>query len=158
MKSFRKSIYKDKLIKRLIDKEKAILGDTEKFIFIGFSMGGRYLIYVLEKYKIKTKFNIIFKSPMFMFKSKRSEDNLSQGDSLELAKYFENKFFLIYSKNDRFCVIQDGLGTYYTLKNEFNSIKLKIDNGYKHIVDYNCLELLRESLISELGFKPKTKF
>jgi len=150
--------YKDKLIKRIIDKEKAILGDTEKFIFVGFSMGGRYLIHVLEKYNIKTSFNVIFKSPIFMFKSKRSKDNLLGCESQELAKYFQNKFFLIYSKYDKFCIIQDGLKTYYILKNEFNSTKLRIDYGSKHIVDNNCIEFLKETLVSELVLKPKSKF
>lgn len=150
--------YKDKLIKSLIDREIGILGDTEKLIFIGFSMGGRYLIYVLEKYNLKTKFNITFKSPIFMFESKRLKDNSNLGDLSELAKYFENKFFLIYSKNDKFCKIQDGFRTFYTLKAEFISTKLRVDNGYKHVVDFNCIELLRETLVSELGLKQKSKF
>jgi len=151
-------INKDEVIKDIIHKEKVIIGGTEKFIFMGFSMGGRYLIYVLEKYNLKTKFNIIFKSPIFMYKSKKSEQNTDQMNSTETDKYFENSFFLIYSKNDKFCVLQDGLKSYFLLKNEFKSVKLKIDNGFKHIVDFNCLELLKETLVKELGLNQKNKF
>lgn len=149
---------KDKLIKDIIDREKNILGCLDKFIFIGFSMGGRYLIHVLEKHKIKTKFNLIFKSPIFMFKSRSREINIDKSCSKEDIEFFKNKFYVIYSKNDKFCNFQDGLKSYYLLKTVFNNTNLYIDNGTKHIVDYNCIELLRKTLVKELGLNPIYKF
>ena len=43
---------KDDLIKKLIQDEINILGSEEKLIFVGHSMGGRYILHIIEEMQI----------------------------------------------------------------------------------------------------------
>lgn len=151
---------KDILIKNLFDNEIKILKNTEKIIFIGFSMGGRYVLHTLEKFNIKIKFNLLFKSPIFIFKSKKKNENKINDNNIngDFCNYLNNKFYLIYSRNDKFCNFQDGIKSYHLLKDEFLEVNLKINNDQKHIVDYNCLEFLKDILLKELINIKQAKF
>lgn len=151
---FKTNQEKENLIKNFILTEAKNLGSEEQLIFIGFSMGGRYLVHILENLKIKTKFNMFFKSPIWYYDKKKG---LYQHNH-EYKKYFENKMYLIYSKNDKFAILREGFMTYYLVKEEFSFAKIKVDNGYKHIVDYNCLEFLKETLIKEIIIPAISKF
>jgi hypothetical protein len=161
----------DEIVKELINNEIKILGNQDKIIFCGFSMGGRYMTYVLENMNIKTKFNLIFKSPITIYNIK-NEKNYNTINKLSLREYnykslnkdilskgdyLKNKFYLLYSINDKLLNLNEGLLTYQMIKNEFYEVKMKIDNGRKHIVDYNCLEYLKEILIKEI-VNNKSKF
>jgi len=152
------NIKKDNLIKKLIEKEKQILKESENIIFIGFSMGGRYLIHILESLNLKTKFNLFFKSRVFYYKSKKLREKIMNEQKDNIQDFYENKFFAIYSKNDKFCILKDAISTYFLLNEEFKSVEVKIDNGYKHIVDYNCIEYLKNILLKELKINKKACF
>jgi hypothetical protein len=165
----------DDLVKNLIKKELNKLGNQDKLIFSGFSQGGRYLLYLLENLNIKPRFNITFKSPIFMYNIK-NENNLIKNkisfsfhlktwdykslnkDILNKGDFLRNKFYLFYSLNDKLLPFNEGLFTYSLIKNEFDLVKIKVDNGAKHSLDYNSLEYLKEILIKEIVNKNFTKF
>jgi hypothetical protein len=161
----------DDFVINLINKEIIKLGNQDKIIFCGFSMGGRYMTYVLENMNIKPKFNLLFKSPITIYNIK-NEKNFHIVNKLSLKEfkyksldknilrkgdYLKNKFYLLYSINDKLLSLPEGLLTYEMIKNEFYQVKMKIDNGKKHVVDYNCLEYLKEILLKEIVYN-KAKF
>jgi len=147
---------KDALIKDLFDNEKKILKDTEKIIFMGFSQGGRYILYFLERFNIKTKFNIFFKSFISLDNLRKKKENKidnksnNNDNAKDYSPYLSNKFYCIYSRNDKFCNLQDGLKNYFVFKNEFSEVNMRINNDHKHIMDYNCIEYLKDILLKEI--------
>jgi hypothetical protein len=161
----------DDLVKNLILKELKKLGNQDKLIFSGFSQGGRYILYLLENLNIKPIFNICFKSPIFMYNIK-NENNLIKNkislktwnykcqdmDLLNKGDFHRNKFYLFYSINDKLLPFNEGLFSYALIKNEFDLVKIKIDSGVKHSLDYNSLEYLKEILLREIIKKNTSKF
>ena len=160
----------DDFNKKLIEKEKKILGSQDRLIFCGFSQGGRYMVNLLENLNLKPKFNVIFKSPITIYNIKN--DNNKVGDRIVLKNwkyksldkeilkkgdFLKNKFYLLYSINDKLFTLPQGLLTYEMIKEEFTQVKIRFDNGKKHIVDYNSLEYLKEILLKEI-VNDKAKF
>jgi len=130
---------KNKQVIDLINKEIIKLGSSEDIIFCGFSMGGRYLLEILKLMKIKTKFNICFKSVIMAF-----ENPFSNFNSIEAKKFQENNFYLYYSLNDKIVIFNRCAQSVEHLKeNNFRNIKVKVDNRRKHVVDEKCLRYLR---------------
>jgi predicted esterase len=131
---------KDTEVIRMVKKEIEILGSSDKIFFVGFSMGGRYLVEILSLMKIHTKFNIIFKSVLLIY-----DNPYKLGDSSESQKFNENKFYLYYSRNDKIVPFNRGIQSISAMKaNGFKNIQVKIDNSQKHVVDYHCLIYLED--------------
>ena len=132
---------KDKIIINLINDEIKKLGSSENIILSGFSMGGRYLIEILTKMKIKTKINLVYKSVILKLENpyKYSDD--------EEKIINQNIFHCFYSKYDEVVDFQMFLNSYQILNREFENVNIKIDNGRHHILDFNCLEHMKNLLL-----------
>ena len=129
------NVENDNFIKELVRKELKILESSEKIIFCGFSQGGRYLLDILLSLKIKTMFNVIFKSAVSTQLTNIYKD---EKDSI----FNENKFYLYYSIHDKIVLFDNATKFIQLMKKEFKHIQIKIDNGNKHTIDYNCLSYL----------------
>lgn len=130
---------KDEEVDEYIRKEIKKLGSSEKLIFCGFSMGGSYLTLVLMRLKIKTMCNIIFKSIINL----NYFQNVKQEGNKDLSL---NKAYMLYSLNDKIVIFSRAVHTIMTAKKIFDQVEVKVDSGYKHTVDYNCLKYLERIL------------
>lgn len=120
---------KDEMIINLINKEiKKLNGCTQNIIFVGFSMGGRYLLKILNEMKIKTLFNLLIKTMV-----------------LDREEYFNrnNQIFMFFSRFDKIVGWENIGTTFNNLKSCFDNVRLKLDNGKKHSVDYVCMDYLQ---------------
>lgn len=139
-------------IVQLINKEIKILGGEDKIIFGGFSQGGQYLInFILDYTRIKSCFNIIFKSPLDQYKLaeiKNDKDKI----------FMDNFFFLFYSRLEKVVPFHYGIRTYQSLSSQFENVYVKFDNGKHHVLDNECLEYFEEVLNSFLKNKTLVKF
>lgn len=137
---------KDNLVIKLVKEEIKKLGKTEKIIFVGFSMGGRYLLHILTQMKIKTLFNLIFKTVVFLY-----ENPYLQLNNEEDKIFNQNNVHLYYSRFDK--IVQfDNIGkSFQIVKKAFTNTTIKIDNNKKHIVDFNCLEYFKRLLMQYLS-------
>lgn len=139
---------------KLISDEIKLLGSSEKIIFTGFSMGGRYLLELLTILKIKTLFNVAFKSMFTAYVNPHK-------DALE-SSFNENFFYLYYSLYDKTVIFNRALTAITTLKeNGLINVKVKIDSSKKHIVDKKCLVHLEDLLVRKIknnSFSGKSKF
>ena len=120
---------KDEMIKNLINKEIKKLNDcSQNIIFVGFSMGGRYLLKILNEMKIKTLFNLLLKTMV-----------LDQDEYVSK----NNQIFTLFSRYDKIVGWENIGKTYNNLKLSFENVRLKLDNGKKHSVDYVCMDYLQ---------------
>lgn len=143
---------RDKLVTGLISEEMKKLGGSEKIIMSGFSMGGRYLMEIITKMKIKTFFNVAFKSVIFSY------DNPKK---MIMDEFNENIFYLYYSLYDRIVLFNRGVYSISVLQNNgFRNIHVKVDKSKKHIVDNKCLEHLESLLLQNIkkNNNEKSKF
>lgn len=136
---------KDLLVKKLINKEIEKLGSAEAIIFAGFSMGGRYLLHILTEMKIKTKFNLIFKTVVFLY-----ENPYLETEKTEDKAFNENCFYCYYSRYDKIVQFENISKSFQTVKLGFKNTTIRIDNNKKHIMDFNCLEYLKRILLKHL--------
>ena len=136
---------KDLLVKRLVNKEIKKLGSSEKIIFAGFSMGGRYLLKILTEMKIKTMFNLIFKTVVFLY-----ENPYLTGESDEDKKFNDNNLHCYFSRYDKIVQFENISKSFQIVKKAFNKSTMRLDNNKKHIMDFNCLEYLRSLLMQYL--------
>jgi len=136
---------KDLLVKKLVSDEVKKLGSSEKIIFAGFSMGGRYLLKILTEMKIKTMFNIILKTVVFLY-----DNPYLNGESEEDRKFNDNNLHCYYSRYDKIVQFDNISKSFQILKRVFPKTTIRIDNNKKHIVDFNCLEYLRILLMQYL--------
>ena len=135
----------------MVSQEIEKLGSSEKIIFVGFSMGGRYLVEILTLMKIKTKFNIAFKSVLLIY-----DNPFKLGDTPESQHFKKNKFYLYYSRNEKVIPFNRGVQSISAMKaNGFQNIEVKIDNSKKHLVDIHCLIYLEEIFAKNFKCKPK---
>jgi predicted esterase len=120
---------KDEFITKLVLKEINLLGSSESIIFAGFSMGGRFLLHILSLLKIKTKFNLIFKTYFFGI--------LNDVKDNPYDDFNNNIFFMYYSINDKLVTFNTAVTSIELMKKEFKSenVHVKIDNTKKHIFD-----------------------
>jgi predicted esterase len=133
---------KDKLVTGLISEEIKKLGSSEKIIMSGFSMGGRYLMEIITKMKIKTLLNVAFKSILFAYENpfKMIKDDFN-----------ENSFYLYYSLYDKIVLYNRAVYSISVLqKNGFKNIHVKVDKSKKHVVDNKCLEHLESLLLQNI--------
>ena len=137
------NVEKDEQIISCIKKEIEKLGDTEKIILSGFSMGGRYLLEILNKLKIKTKFNIMFKTSLLLY-----ENPLKNEKDADMNK---NRFYVYFSANDKIANYTNSMRGINILYREFQNVKVKFDNGVtSHSVDYKCLAFLEQIFRKEI--------
>ncbi len=141
---------KDNLIMTLINDEINKLGNSNKIIFVGFSMGGRYLLHILTLMKIKTLFNLIFKTVVFLYENPYLLNN-SENDN----NFSKNNFHLYYSRYDKIVQFQNIGNSFQIVKKAFENSTIRLDNNKKHIVDYNCLEYFKKLLMHYLFQKEK---
>jgi hypothetical protein len=144
---------KDNFVVKLIRKEIKILGSEDKLIFSAFSMGGGYLLHMLELTMIKTRFNFIIKSPVGRF------GNLFKNLTREEEEKINSNFFhLILSYGDKVVPFEYAIQNYREFKKKFTNVTLKVDNGKRHVVDYNSLalfeDLIRKHCKEEVKFSP----
>jgi predicted esterase len=144
---------RDTIVKELVDKEITHLESSERVIFAGFSQGGTYLLHILTQMKVKTLFNVIFKSRFGSYK------NPYEGDgSLEAVKFNLNKFYCYFSRNEKVVTFDHVVKSILTLRKYFKNVEVKIDNSLKHVVDYNCLAYLDKIIVKHLYKYRITKF
>ena len=145
---------KDNFIIDLIRKEINYLeGDTQKLIFAGFSMGGRYALHILTKMKIKVAFIAIFKSSVVSY-----DNPWSDLQDKESVNFMQNQFHLYISLNDKVINLPRSFLTLDTFKRCKFKFTVKVDNKIKHKIDLECLDYL-ESLIFNYFYKNlKPKF
>jgi predicted esterase len=144
---------RDTIIKELVSKEIDYLETSERIIFAGFSQGGTYLLHILTEMKIKTLFNVIFKSRFSSYK------NPFEGqESFEEAKFNSNVFYCFFSRNEKVITFDTAVKSIRTLKRNFTNVNIKIDNSSKHVVDYNCLSYLDKIIVKYLYKHRITKF
>lgn len=136
---------KDLLVKKLVNEEIKKLGSSEKIIFAGFSMGGRYLLKILTEMKIKTMFNLIFKTYFFLY-----ENPYLNGETEEDNKFNHNNLHCYYSRYDKIVQFENISKSFQIVKKAFKNTTMRLDNNKKHIVDFNCLEYLRSLLMQYL--------
>lgn len=135
----------------LITKEIKEIG-AEKIIFGAFSQGGLYLSkFILDSLKIKTCFNVIFKSPIVFY-----QNSVKENDKQFL--FNSNHFHLFYSRLDKVVSFDMAVNSYRKFKSQFNNVFVKYDNSNHHVVDYACLEYLEELILSYLKDKELTRF
>jgi predicted esterase len=135
----------DNKVVNLIKKEIKKLKSSERIIMSGFSMGGRYLLEILSMMKIKTKFNILFKTMVLQY-----ENKLKNIDTEEAKAFNENKFYIYISTGDKVVPITHTLNSVRIMKNEFKYVQAKTDNGKKHTVDFMALSYFEKVLMSNL--------
>lgn len=136
------NVEKDEKIIQMVRYEIEKLGSSEKIIFSGFSMGGNYLLEILTKMNIKTKFNLMFKTNMVLYKKPVGE---------EYSEFSKNKFYFYFSANDKIVNYTRSIDSIRILKREFGDVKVKFDNGVtSHTVDYKCLAFLEQILSREI--------
>jgi predicted esterase len=141
---------KDKHIIDLINKEINKLKTSERIIFGGFSMGGRYFLEILNTMKIKTKFNIIFKTGIHIYENKMKNLN-----SVEANLFNENKFYLYYSTAENVITFKIGINSIKFIKDNFKNVEIKFDNGNKHVLDFMALTFFETILNKNLIIKNK---
>jgi len=129
---------KDALVIKLVNEEIKKLGSSEKIIFSGFSMGGRYMLYIITQMKIKTLFNVIFKTVIFLYENPYL-NNVFEDDKI----FNENKMYLYYSRYDKIVQYENIIKSFQITSKAFKNSTIRIDNNKKHILDFNCLEYLR---------------
>lgn len=139
------NLEKDLLVKKLVIDEIKKLGSSEKIIFAGFSMGGRYLLKILTEMKIKTMFNIIFKTVIFLY-----DNPYLDGKTEEDRKFNDNNVHCYYSRYDKIVQFENISKSFQIVKKAFKNTTMRLDNNKKHIVDFNCLEYLRSLLMQYL--------
>jgi hypothetical protein len=135
---------KDEHIISLVNKEiKKFGGDTERVIFSGFSMGGKYLLNLLNVMKIKTKFNFICKSIAipYEFPSFPSNNQIT-------TNFKKNIFYYYFSVYDKVILFERVISSISVLKENFvkENVHIKFDLSKKHLVDANCLNYLENIL------------
>ena len=133
---------KDDFIFSLVQEEIKKLGSSEKIILSAFSLGGRYLMHFITTFKIKTKFNLIFKTIIPYFENPYKESLL-----LDDKKFNENIFHFFFSRFDKVVGYENIVSTFQQVSKSFKNCEINFDNGKKHLVDYNCLEYLRKLLL-----------
>lgn len=143
---------KDLLVKKLINEEIKKLGSADKIILAGFSMGGRYLLKILTELKIKTMFNLIFKTVVFLY-----DNPYLYSPAEEDKKFNDNNLHCYYSRYDKIVKFDNISKSFQILKKAFPKTTMRLDNNKKHIVDFNCLEYLR-SLLMQYALKKNGKF
>ncbi len=136
---------KDLLVQKLVNEEIKRLGSSEKIILAGFSMGGRYLLKTLTEMKIKTMFNVIFKTFVYIY-----ENPFMNGETEEDKKFNDNNVYCYYSRYDKIVQFENISKSFQVVKKAFNKSSIRIDNNKKHIMDYNCLDYLRSLLMQYL--------
>ena len=142
----------DKYILNLISKEIKILGNTEKIIFGAFSQGGVYLMrIILENLKIKTLFNVIFKSPVFHYENKKKENSKN-------LVFNSNHFHLYYSRFEKVLPFDFCIKSYQKFKDQFEHVFVSYDNNKHHVVNQECLDFFEKLLISYIKGKEIVKF
>jgi predicted esterase len=144
---------RDSIVIDLVSKEIKFLETSEKIMFVGFSQGGSYLLRILAKMKIKTLFNVIFKSRFPLFKNPHVNDNSKEGQVFNT-----NVFYLYFSRNEKVINFQYAIESIQILKKNFTDIHIKLDNSNKHVIDYNCLSYLDKIIIKYLYKYRITKF
>ncbi len=134
---------KDQKVIKMILKEIDKLGNSEKIILGGFSMGGRYLLEILTKMNINTKFNFVFKSSFIFYNNPKKDEKDSPLN--------KNKFYCYFSANDKIAIYPRSISSVNILKTEFGNVTVKFDNGLTtHTVDYKCLAYLENILRKEI--------
>jgi predicted esterase len=138
----------NKLVISLINKEIETLGSSEKLIFVGFSMGGSYLLILLLLLKIKTKFNFICKSVTKLFKNVYKDDE-------EYQKFNDNLFYNYFSINERVVHFQLSIESITAQKKNFKNVIIRADNGKRHFFDEKVIQYFKEVLMKNIGTKAK---
>jgi predicted esterase len=144
---------RDNIIKELVLKEINFLESSERIIFAGFSQGGYYLLHILTQLKIKTLFNVIFKSNFPMYKNPHLGDESKEG-----IAFNANLFYCYFSRNEKIVNFNSSVQAIQTLKKNFKYVEIKIDNSSKHVVDYNCLAYFHTIIVKHLYKYRITKF
>lgn len=139
---------KDDNVIEMIKNEIEKLGSSQKIILGGFSMGGRYLLEILSKMNITTKFNFFFKTNLIYYNNPRKNE-------ID-APINKNKFYIYFSANDKIVYYTRSISSVNIIKREFSNVKVKFDNGVtSHTVDYKCLAfleaLLRKEVLGEIA-------
>lgn len=145
---------KDEYIKSLIIQElEKFNNNDEKLIFIGHSMGGRYLLHIIEQMQLKPKFNLLFKSYLFLYRNRRVNNYYSdeEKNNAKFKRFFENKFYLYFSKDDKIATLNMGHKSYDLLHDLFENIHLTLDESNSHDLDAHSFTFLKNTLISELS-------
>lgn len=157
---------KDQFVMKMVREEIKVLGSSNKIMFVGFSMGGRYLLQILTKLKIKTKFNLIFKSILLDYKNpykvnnKEGKNDEQPGEYEDISntseEFNDNLFYLYYSLFDKVVQFQRGVKSIEVLKEKFKkgNVHVRTDNNNKHAVDEDCLYYLA-TMFKKHKIRPK---
>lgn len=141
----------DLYILNLINKEINKIG-SENIILGGFSQGGIYLLRnILDTLKIKSCFNVIFKSPVHFYENKEYQND-------KFIAFNHNHIYLYYSRFDKLASFDSAVYSYQKMKNQFNNVFIKFDNSKQHVVNKECLDFLEELVNIYFRNKQITKF
>ena len=139
---------KDEIIINLVKDEINLVGE-KNIIFVGFSMGSRYYIHILEQMNIKIFHCFAFKSFLFYYEQNNE-------DYLKTTK--GNNCSVFYSTNDKIVVYDAVVYQMELWKRYFGDVELKLNEGRKHLFQSDEMSYLVERLVTLMNCNNKSKF
>jgi hypothetical protein len=140
---------KDDFIKNLILQEISLIGGGEQIIFIGHSMGGRYILHLLDEMKMKTKLNVLFKSYIFLYKNRKDDFYLNLKNYSDVKN--DNIIYSYFSKRDPIADLSQAEKSFKLLKIEFSNVLTHLDESDTHMFDDKCFKYLEELFDKEIN-------